>query len=157
LNKRKGTQMSYRRLDHSALRSRPFRNKAIQRIVLTLFIALLHKPVHASFVAVAGDPIGIPFFTGTFHPDGNSIAAGQGTPGYLNGVSGGSSGGATGQLIIGAAAPGQTSLVAFAIHVTDTAGTSHSLSTLNDPALADVVNDLNHPTLIGTGNPVTVY
>jgi hypothetical protein len=46
--------------------------------------------------------------------------------------------------------------VGLAIHVTDTAGPSHSLSALNDPALADIVSDLNANTEHGD-SIVTAY
>jgi len=117
---------------------------------------------HADFILLTGDPIGVPFFSGTLNPpgvtrssDGFPLSVGPGKPAYLNNVSGGDAGNSRGELGIGPA--GQTVLVAFAIHVTDTAGASHSLSALNDPALADIVNDLNHPSLMGAGNPVAVY
>jgi hypothetical protein len=87
-----------------------------------------------------------PYYTGTSHPAGirhvNVVAA---APGYLNDMSGGADGGADGTVTISPANYGQTQLTALAIHVTDAAGASHSLSTLNDPALADIVNDLNVP------------
>jgi hypothetical protein len=102
---------------------------------------------------VTGDPIGSPFFTGTFQPASGSPQAGiitiGGTPGYLNGVSGGAFGGGTGEVLLGSVGPGETELVGFSIHLTDTAGPSHSLSSLNDPALADIVTDLTHPTFAG--------
>jgi hypothetical protein len=143
---------------HEKFRTGVTRLTLLFSAVAIAIIGLCQK-AQADFILVGGDPIGTPFFTGTFNPpgDGYSLSAGPGSPAFLNNVSGGSAGHSSGELLIGAAPAGQTALVAFAIHVTDTAGPSHSLSALNDPALADVVNDLNHPTLVGSGNPVTVY
>lgn len=107
---------------------------------------------HSATFALTGDPIGSPFFTGTYLPAGGPpgvIRTSGGVPGYLNGVSGGAFGGGTGEVLIGTVGAGETELVAFSIHLTDTAGPSHSLSDLNDPALAHVVADLNHPYVFG--------
>jgi hypothetical protein len=81
--------------------------------------------------------------TGTSNPAGIAqVNPSVDSPGYLNQMSGGINGGATGA--VGILNPyGNTELVALAIHVTDNAGDSHSLSSGGDPALADIVSDLN--------------
>jgi hypothetical protein len=85
------------------------------------------------------------FFVGTSNPSAgpNGIGLVGGAPGYLNGISGGLGPATVGSLAISPLAKGQSELIAISIHLADTAGPSHSLSSLNDPALADIVTDLN--------------
>jgi len=100
---------------------------------------------HSANIQVVHDTF-LPVYTGMSHPAGNySVNVVAPAPGYFNGMSGGSDGGAHGFLSITPADFGQTQITALAIHVTDSAGASHSLSSLNDQALADIVNDLNIP------------
>jgi hypothetical protein len=105
---------------------------------------------HSAFVNVAHDPFGFAPFAGTSTPSGvYQINLASGAPGYLNGIAGGQSGGSDGMVTVTALGKGTVYLMGLAIHVTDTAGTSHSLSSLGDPALGDIINDLNHPPFGG--------
>jgi len=113
---------------------------------------------HSAGIYIAHDA-SPPLYTGTSNPAGNfNVNVVAPAPGYFNGMSGGSDGGAAGCLTVTPPGLGQTQLTTLAIHVTDAAGASHSLSTLNDPALADIVNDLNLPLNISAeGDPGTAY
>jgi len=83
-------------------------------------------------------------FTGASNPlPSGYINIVGGNPGYLNGISGGQFGGARGSVGIIDPYENDVELVGLAITVTDYAGNAHSLSDLDDPALADIVNDLN--------------
>jgi len=87
------------------------------------------------------------------------VNTGGGMPGFVNNLTGGSNGGATGNVSIynpDFTVAGRTEMVAAAIHATDSAGPSHSLSSLSDPALADIVFDLNHANIGGVAT-VTAY
>lgn len=115
---------------------------------------------HSAGVAVIHDPFP-PFYSGTSHPVGqDQVSALGGVPGYFNVMSGGGVGGATGSLTVTPPffAQTQIQLAGIAIHVTDAAGASHPLSSLNDPALADIVADLNVPFAINReGSTGTAY
>jgi len=114
----------------------------------------------ATFVLTSHDPFGLLPFTGTRHPDNGlplpEVLSARGVPGFFNGMSGGTSGGAAGDLAIYAGFE-PTQLTAVAIHVTDAAGASHSLSSLNDPALADVLIDLGAPLQNGNTGVSAIY
>jgi hypothetical protein len=117
----------------------------------SLFCLAPGARAHSAGITVSEDPTPPTFFTGTSNPPGpvlvNISAAG---PGYLNGVSGGSFGSSDGNFDVGPQQlTGVVQLAALAIHLTDSAGASHSLSSLNDPALMDIVSDLN--TSSGSG------
>jgi hypothetical protein len=112
---------------------------------------------HSAFVSVAHDPLLSSFYSGTSNPSGpNQVNVSTGgTPGYLNGITGGLGGGSAGNLLITPPPSNGTLFVGIALHVTDAAGPSHSLSALDDPALGDIVADLN----IGSGGdfPINEY
>jgi hypothetical protein len=113
---------------------------------------------HSASALFAGDPTGPPFYVGTSSPPAgvSGIELVGGAPGYLNGLSGGASAGAAGDVGISPLAKGQPELIAISIHLADTAGPSRSLSSLNDPALADIVADLNASTGLSP-IPLTAY
>lgn len=71
-------------------------------------------------------------------------------------MSGGTSSGAAGDLVIYAGFQ-PTQLTALAIHVTDSAGAWHSLSSQNDPALADILTDLGAPLQNGNTGISAIY
>jgi hypothetical protein len=127
-------------------------------VAIVCGIARVSLADHSANIQVVHDTF-LPLYTGTSHPAGNySVNVVAPAPGYFNGMSGGSNGGANGFLSITPANFGQTQLSALAIHVTDAAGASHSLSSLNDPALADIVNDLNiPPNISAAGDSGTAY
>jgi hypothetical protein len=130
----------------------------VAAVVMVFGSARVSRADHSAGISIIHDAFP-PVYTGTSHPAGsfhvNVVAP---APGYFNGMSGGSDGGAYGEVAITPADFGQTQLAALAIHVTDAAGASHSLSTLNDPALADIVNDLNVPFNISAdGDPGIAY
>lgn len=105
---------------------------------------------HSAAVLVAQDPYVFPWYTGISTPSGPfQINITPGTPGYLNGISGGQDGGSDGMALITATGAGSVYLVGLAIDVSDTAGPSHSLSSLGDPALGDIVNDLRNQSIFG--------
>jgi hypothetical protein len=82
-------------------------------------------------------------FVGTSNPAplaNEKIFIGNGVPGYLNAISGPQT---SGVVIANDLGPGTTYFAGVAIHIADNAGPSHSLSQLNDPALADLVLDLS--------------
>jgi hypothetical protein len=119
-------------------------------IWIIAIVCLWPASLLAAFAAGIGfgvDPVYLRYFEGTSNPAGpDQINPSGGNPGYLNGISGGLNGGATGNIGIfdlNQETKGNIEFVAVAIHVTDDAGPSHSLSDLGDPALADIVNDLN--------------
>jgi hypothetical protein len=92
------------------------------------------------------DPIDVQY-SGTSNPPGPpsvQINLANGQPGYLNAISGGANGGASGY-VFATHFPNvvTTYILGIAVHVTDTTGASHSLSALNDPALNDIVTDIN--------------
>ena len=130
-----------------------------KRIFLPVFIALLAGATipalaaHSAFVVMGYDAYPVPFFTGISSPTGPSqINVVSGNPGFLNNLSGGSNGGATGNVSVNDAQFtnfNATELVALAIQVTDSAGPQHSLSADSDPALGDIVNDLNNSSFGG--------
>jgi hypothetical protein len=106
--------------------------------------------------AVVSHDLFINTFNGTSSTVGiNQINLVGATPGYFNNLSL-PAGTATGAVTITALPQGITTVAGLAVHVTDTAGPSHSLSTLNDPALADLIFDLNHSG-IGGDFVVTTY
>jgi hypothetical protein len=112
---------------------------------------------HSAAIVLTHDALATPLYAGTSNPTGSfEINPIGGNPGYLNGISGGAMGTATGQVGTHPVQPGVIELVAVAIHVTDSAGPSHSLSSLNDQALADMVNDLNNSTSHGDST-ITAY
>jgi hypothetical protein len=118
------------------------------------------QATHSAAIVLQQDPTAANFYTGTSTPPASvgNIKIVGGAPGYMNSVSGGTFGTAGGQVgITGQVGSGPVELVALAIHVTDTAGPSHSLSTMSDPALADIVNDLSHSNPPSLGYPITVY
>lgn len=105
---------------------------------------------HSADVLVGQDPVPLPSYTGTSTPSGPfQINLTPGTPGFLNGMSGGQDGGADGNVIVTALGGGSVYLVGLAINVSDAAGPSHSLSNLGDAALGDIVNDLRNPPFSG--------
>jgi hypothetical protein len=116
-----------------------------------IFVLGCVAPVHAAFYAsieIGIDPFLDSFFEGSVHPVNNPPNFLFGgpvvpNPGYLNNVTGGSDGGAVGNVNIAAVPFGTLQFVALAINVTDDAGVSHRLSSEDDPALADIVDDLN--------------
>jgi hypothetical protein len=124
-------------------------------IILALLLsASSARAGHSASVGIAIDPI-IPQYTGTSNPGGAfQINLSGGLPGYLNGIGGGENGGSEGCIII-QRIPQSTFLVGIAITLADQAGPSHSISTLNDPALGDIVADLN----VGSGGSfaITAY
>ena len=97
-------------------------------------IGLGEDAAFASFTGISNPPTGFPNI---------GIAISDGSPGYLNQITGGPNGGATGAIGIVDPYLSDNEIVALAVHVTDNAGTSHSLSSLGDPALTDIVADLN--------------
>lgn len=99
---------------------------------------------HSAAIVATHDPLLLPLYTGISNPVGPTRVNVVGTaPGYFNTIGGGGSGGADGMLGITGFPGTAIQLTALAVHVTDTAGQSHSLSTLSNPALGDIVNDLN--------------
>jgi hypothetical protein len=126
----------------------------IGAILASIGIPTVAHASHSAGVGTAIDPIFSPY-SGTTNPSGTfQINLAGGLPGYLNGVTGGQDGGAAGGIII-QRVPQAIFTVGVAIHVTDSAGASHSLSALNDPSLGDIVADLT----LGSGGafPVTAY
>jgi hypothetical protein len=98
----------------------------------------------------AGPGCSFPVFTGTLHPsDSNQYAPIALGPGYLNNIAGGSNDGATGFATIDDVPFGETEFVALAINISDLTGGPHRLSSENDPALGDIVSDLNNPAVNG--------
>ena len=86
---------------------------------------------HSAGITNGFDPLMGSAYSGTSNPSGNGqINVLENTPGYLNDISGGLDNGASGQIDISdtAALEGAATLLAIAIHVTDSAGSSHSLS-----------------------------
>ncbi len=89
-----------------------------------------------------------PSYFGNSNPTGSAQVNIFGSnPGYLNQMTGGIAGGATGTVGIFDPYENDTELVALAIQVADNAGDEHSLSGLDDPALENIVSDIN------TSNP----
>lgn len=117
---------------------------AILGLLVLLTSARQTRAGHSAGITIAHDPANPFFYFGTSNPGGGSsdgVAAVGNNPGFLNRVTGGDTGGADGEF--GVTPTNQSvMLVSLAIHVTDTAGTSHSLAALNDPALGDIVADL---------------
>lgn len=126
------------------------------RVLVIIAVAALFPVVvrgqnaHSADVAVGDDPSGAPNYIGTSHPSGSAqINLAGAAPGFLNAISGTDHVSFTspdttyGGFAVNAFPVGSTEVVAVAITVADTAGPSHSLSSLNDPALADIVSDLN--------------
>ena len=98
---------------------------------------------HSAQIQVEHDPF-LAFYKGASSPTGTyQINLQNGSPGYLNGIFGGQNGGSAGGVTITATTTGSVYLVGVSVQVADAAGPLHSLSTLNDPALADIVTDLN--------------
>jgi hypothetical protein len=96
---------------------------------------------YPAVIFAVSDPYpGIPFFSGNGNPPNEGYIDVPSGLDYLNNMYGGAFGGATGFLPMEAPTHG---IVAIAIHVTDSAGPSHSLSTLGDPSLGGIVSDLN--------------
>ena len=111
---------------------------------------------HSAYDAVGYDPV-VNEYLGTSHPSGVfEINIANGQPGYLNSLTGGENGGADGCVDVQEIKYVQF-LVGIAVHVADSAGPSHSLSALNDPALNDIVTDLNAGPDGAPGFPVTAY
>ena len=109
------------------------------------------------YVAASHEVYIPPFYNGTSNPVGIAQINVVGTtPGYFNGVStvGGST--ASGEVLLTSMPQGVMEFVGVAIHVTDTAGPSHSLSSLSDPALADLVFDVNKAGVVGDF-PINAY
>src|ERR1700733_12819607 len=99
-----------------------------------------------------GEDAGYSRFTGVSSPTGSAeVNIENGNPGYLNNITGGEFGGSTGTGGIVDPYVNDVELVGLAIHITDTAGASHSLSDDDDPALTDIVSDLNSLGLGGSG------
>jgi hypothetical protein len=149
-----------RRILCTRLTSVHSRSSAILGITVTILLLFtgqvgIASAAHSAYVAVAHDPL-LNDYTGTSHPSGTyQINLAGNVPGYLNGISGGQNAGSAGGLISTRFAGNQVLyLMGIAIHVTDTAGTSHSLSALNDPALTDIVSDLNNPPFGGDFVPI---
>jgi hypothetical protein len=117
-------------------------------LLLHLCGATTANASHSAYAWLASDPSSGLFFSGTSNPSGPpQISVVGGAPGYLNSVTGGSATQSIGGASITQFAFGQTELVALALHVSDSAGPSHSLSSLNDPELATVVADINAVSL----------
>jgi hypothetical protein len=116
---------------------------------------------HSADIQISHDPVPFPFFGGTSNPQGPSylqVNTVGDNPGYLNNMSGGLNGGATGNVAMPSLVVGETELVGIAIHVADSSGSSHSLSTNNDPALLSIVNDLNNsPFEVNSGQMAYSY
>jgi hypothetical protein len=103
---------------------------------------------HSADIQIGHDPALPVFFTGTSNPPGlDQVNVIGSNPAYLNNMSGGLHGGATGNVEIADPGAGPAELIAVAIHLTDSAGPSHSLSGLDDPALSAIVIDLNNSAL----------
>jgi hypothetical protein len=115
-------------------------------VVITCFVLLGARASlasHSAITLVGHDPV-LSFYAGTSNPSGTyQINLQNGSPGYLNGISGGQDAGSAGGVMITSTPTGSMYLVGVAIQVTDTAGPLHSLSTMNDAALGDIVADLN--------------
>lgn len=101
---------------------------------------------HAAAVELGHDPA-MPFYTGTANPGGTAssiiITTAPMSPSFLNGIGGGIIDGAAGEFGVTPTMQNLV-LVGLALHVTDTAGPSHSLSSLGDPALGDIIANLSH-------------
>jgi len=120
-------------------------------------VAVRGQNAHSANVAVGDDPSGAPNYIGISHPSGSlQINLAGSAAGFLNAISGTDHVSGTspdtsyGGFGVNAFPVGSTEVVAVAITVADTAGPSHSLSSLNDPALADIVSDLNAGATGGT-------
>jgi hypothetical protein len=128
--------------------------RRIAGVAAGILVLACASSVHAAFAYIqAGLDVLLPsIFTGTLDPVDTSpfdpIAL---NPGYLNNISGGSNGGATGFRQITDVPVGETEFVALAINVTDLTDdfAPHRLSSDNDPALAHIISDLN--TVINAG------
>jgi hypothetical protein len=114
---------------------------------------------HSAFVVVGYDAF-LTDFQGTSDPTGpGQINLTNGQPGFFNGISGGVVGSEEGNINVEDSqfdTPGITELLALAIQVVDTSGSLHSLSQGNDPALADIINDVNTSSF-GGPYAVTAY
>ena len=112
----------------------------------------LSQAAHSAHALWGQDQVD-PALSGTSNPAGIQLVNVNGsTPGYLNGIFIQSIGS------VSLAPPPQSApeLVGVAIHLTDTAGPSHSLSDMNDPALGDVLLDLRQGSS-GDAFYVSVY
>jgi len=110
---------------------------------------------HFAIVGLSGDPypMDVQFTPGTSNPAGQyDVNIANGSPGFLKGTSG-----SGGNLTITPPGQNTTQFAALAIHVADSTGPSHSLSSLNDPALADLITDLNQTPLGTPLHYVTAY
>jgi hypothetical protein len=126
-------------------------------LLMSFFAAQSVQASHTASATLAWDASGNAFYTGTSNPSGPlRVNVYDGAPGYLNAVAGGGSGQTFGEVSITSFGVGQTELIALALHVTDSTGPSHPLSSLNDPALASIVSDLN-ATAGGSPIPMTAY
>jgi hypothetical protein len=138
-----------------------FRTGAVCACVFSFCAAVgFGQTTHSAAIVLQQDPTAANFYTGASTPAApmGNISVVGGEPGYLNEISAGTFGTAGGQVgITGQVGSGPIELVGIAIHVTDTGGASHSLSTGSDPALADIVGDLNHSNPPSLGYPITVY
>jgi hypothetical protein len=116
-----------------------------------LFVQTTMATQHFAGILVEDhDPI-YPFFNGISNPSGPySVNTGPFPMAYRNGISAPAN---NGTISVGPVTP-LWPMLGIAIHVTDMAGPSHSLATMNDPALGDIVADLAH-----TGDliPLTGY
>jgi hypothetical protein len=105
-------------------------------------------PQHSLLIQCGPDAVGPQYyFSGISNPAGDAQINFNGLePGYLNHMTAGAFGSDNGFVSI--FTPEQKTLggieiIALAIHVADNAGPSHSLATMNDPALGDIIDDLN--------------
>ncbi len=100
----------------------------------------------SAYVIGQDNPFSVADYSGDSSPSGPSqINIVGSTPGYLNNVSGGSAGGAAGVFTLSWTNPQEGLLIGLAVHITDTAGASHSLSSLNDSELSHIAGNLSFP------------
>jgi len=99
------------------------------------------------------DPV-YPGFHGISNPNGPySVNTGPFPMAYLNGISNPAS---NGSFFVGPVTP-LWPMLGIAIHVADSAGPSHSLSSMNDPALADIIADMNRNAGSNGFIPLTAF
>ncbi len=102
--------------------------------------------ITSAYVIGQDNPFSVADYSGNSSPAGTSQVNITGaTPGYLNNVSAGSNGGSAGVFTLSWTNPQEGLLIGLAVHITDTAGASHSLSSLNDFELNQIVGHLNSP------------
>ena len=125
-----------------------FRPSIFEGIIATALMIIsvcanrANAATHSAVAFVTGDAVYLGF-VGTSNPTplvNEKIFIGDGVPGYLNAISRAQS---SGVVIANSRGKGATYYAGVALHVADDAGPSHSISQLNDPALADLVLDLN--------------